>query len=180
MKKIKIIGLTLVISITILTLAFLFPIGKLAPLGAPSNYYEIVSEINNTNSNILIYGEPNLVSDELEFNIIDNFSSLANARSESIVIIDFSSIDIISDDDVRIIEDAYLNRCFMVVLLNYGTSMSGSLNEIIDDEDTNEDFLILDQTSCGGLYFSKVLISEETNKSSSQYQLMYSILKNLE
>ncbi len=181
LKQLRNITLFILFIIVILVLIFYFPFGRKAPKGAPGDYYEVLDSLNESNSSFYVLGEATLLPTEVRYVVAETIYQIPIQPRErtNFILIDASLIDEFTTLEVSRIEELYKNSCYYIIILNYGDSNHLELNHLIEVEDSNSNFLVLDYTVCGEIYYTRTVNTEYDNFNQYQYEIMYIVQRKI-
>lgn len=144
------------------------------PEGIPNDYYDIISDIEESDYNLYVY------SDTIDFNhdyAAINFESYdalsqSGVQNQNVLVIDmdkFVDNEFTTEDNII---NLYQEQCYHVIIVNYKSSNSSQLQDLIEPEYYDYDFITLTYDHCHINHYSQVI----NNDFDSNQFLMYAIL----
>lgn len=154
--------LVIFLVISIIAIISFYPSDEEIPVGLPNHYLDLVDEVNNSNTLILIY------SDEIDLNNDVPFTNLSQLNesysNESIrfvyLIIDMDKYKN-NYEDTSIINDIYENSCVYIVIANYNSSNSFGLVSFLDNDQLDSDLIFTQNDElCDTTYSTNIYSSD--------------------
>lgn len=169
MRK-RLITVTFMVILIIATLLVL-PI-RFAPKGTPTDYFDKLDAINDKKLPIYVEASAGLLHEDLHKTTFTSFSNIPHTvQHDAYIVINFATIDFTADDAEEV-DALYNDHCYKVILINYGSSGVNALNYLIDPDDTNYDFIVLDFVKCGLYNFTSTNASEDDSLEQINYTIM--------